>query len=647
MRQMIRVALPGLLVIGLAGCPKAFEVKVAVPEQEVRARAAQSPPPNWKVPLEDKFVQQIEFLGRDRLFVTLRSDESEKAEQEAILVDTRTGDVAWRYTPGEERSGSFQSVLLLRERILLQFNEGGTSTLVALDAETGLPTWEITTRAPEHAFLPIPGAGVLAVIELEPDAARIEAVRLTDGEHAWRRRYAGSGYQGGAPFPVVTLDGLFTFYQGTERIDGRDGSAVWRREKVVLDRNSPPPQVEGESLYLLDVGGLLHRLSTEEGRAVWVHRMAYEALEINNIHPAESRVYVRGAYGSDVPKPHVTRAFRKSDGEPLWEYDAREPLVSNMIEHDGRVYAATPTSVVALDTTNGGRYFAASVTNSGRTYPVHLRHFDDRVVFIGELIVSAVNARTGREIYTHGFDPVETGISLTTLDAHIEKLEERSREEGDSGLSDDLLDWSEFALEEARQYQNLSNQYSQIASQKWSEYMYYGDGLSADMAYYDSMAARSQATINNAFAEAQSTIAMHMAVQGLNQKLIEAGRAMARERLLAQQRFRRSAILTAYTQMESREYAYRPNLDYDSPTDQFLRLSIIHLPTGRIRHTTLAPPHGPFGLWSVVDFGKGLAYHNSIGMDPAEYRQTEQGSMLDGVRYLETFLISQPVEIPR
>jgi hypothetical protein len=115
-----------------------------------------------------------------------------------------------------------------------------------------------------------------------------------------------------------------------------------------------------------------------------------------------------------------------------------------------------------------------------------------------------------------------------------------------------------------------------------------------------------------------------------------------------QEMFRKS-ILTSYAQAETAQYVYRPHLVFRDAADDFSALAVVNVATGKRSETLLSPHYLSYGLWQVVDFDKGVVYHSNIGMDPTRYELSEARAYYPykKARTVNTFLIAQPVKVPR
>lgn len=648
-RRSVIGVLTALLTIAavvweLAGC-SSFVINAKVPDSDaaIRSEAARISPAKWRIPIHGMYVKDMALVNEDRLFVILRADESQRGHQTLMLVDTRSGRPLWT-VHANDSSVVFSPVMFLREMLLLRTDGRKGAGMVALDLRTGKRRWEIAPSPGSVSFSALPAAGVVVACQVKGDVARLHAVRLSNGQAAWQRSFKGDTGLQSAPDPIGTLSSLYVFYAGVARLNGRDGHILWKRTDIVAGHSGLPVQLYGGSLYLLDGHQRVQRLSANSGRTQWRRPPSVAGVKVTNLFATSRHLYLRGKAGGDDENPYLLQSYDLATGRHLWDYRTQTPLVSNLIEHRGRVYGATAYQLLCLDQASGGRYFVSTITNSARTYPVHIKRFGGRIVFIGELMVAAVNARGGQVVYKDGFDPVSPGLSLTSLDGYIKHLQAKQRVQTNR-TSSGYGQMASMESVEAMHYQNLSNHYSEIATEKWGEYEN-GGGLSSDMAYYESAGARAQANMDASFSRSANMMALQMSLTELGEQLTRAFEAKSLARRLERERFRRRIILTAYGQMDTGEYAYRPNLDYRAGNDQYLRVTLIHLPTGHVSNTILAPPEGPFGLWCLVDPVRQVVYQNTVGMDPSAYKYSDNASFLDGVRYLQTFIIAQPVTLP-
>lgn len=621
-----RAAAIALLLLATGCMELVYKVPVTVSDLNLRTEAAKGKPVAWKLPLGAGRIGDMAFHAPGRLLVSLRKDQSVAGDQYAMMVDTATGRPLWRYEP-MDRKGEYSRILTTGNLILYSFNRTGNKTLVAVSSTDGTESWATPEIPGPVVFQPILGQGVMLATQSGEKTATITAYDLGSGAMRWERQFSRSGESAAPPAPMTALDALWTFFGAAEKLSARDGKTVWRRDDIRLGGTGPAPQLAGNSLYLTDAGGQVHRLAADTGKTVWTMTPP-AGVTATNLFPLNDRVYLRGIDAKSKRYPFI--AMDRQTGRMLWHRITREPIVSNLLEYKGRVFFATPTGVGSRDQASGKRYFERTITNSGRTYPVHLKRFGDKVIFIGELIVAAVDAESGKLRYSHGLDPVELGASMTSLDGRLEKLlakQAAASGEAPSGA----LAMAEFHNGMSQSYQDMSSRYAKLSD----------DGVISTGAAMDQM------KVNNQRARAEARMALAFSMQALGEELAKMIAAKALARTIVRQKFQRGAILAAYGGMEFGEYAYRPANDYRAADNKFITINVIHLPTGRIRKTSLSAPHSDFGLWNLIDFERGVVYHNGVGLDPADYQYSGQTSIFDGAEYLNSFLIAQPVTIPR
>jgi outer membrane protein assembly factor BamB len=318
-------------------------------------------------------------------------------------------------------------------------------------------------------------------------------------------------------------------------------------------------------------------------------------------------------------------AFSVDDGSSLWRYRTEVPSISNFVTVGGRVYVATATSLIALRRSRGQEAFVVDVTETARPYPGRLRVYDDKVVYIGELVIAAYNITSGAEIYRHGVTPVSQQTSLAGLDNAMPQFEE-------------LL----AGVRGMRTEEGWAGGMARSAYASYQQYQYYST------AYGDSYA-QTQTGMSASVAEFQLNMSlfytsMEISSQ-LRQMFVIRGFEMRYRDILARQQLFRSSILSAYALAETGDYVYRPHRRLGASGDaDFISLTLIHWPSGQRRTTTVSPTYMNYGLWNYVDLEKGVVYHHGIGLDPSlyEYRQVLPGEESS----VNTFLIAAPIRMP-
>jgi hypothetical protein len=365
---------------------------------------------------------------------------------------------------------------------------------------------------------------------------------------------------------------------------------------------------------------------------MWTATLAGD-VDWTNIYPLGEKIYLRGVDGSGA---HRLICFPRGGGQPLWTYSGTEPSISNLVGGGGILYFGTPTSLVALNAADGKPLFSAVVTTTGRAFPVRLRKTDGRIVYIGELVVAAFDARTGQCAYRQGMTPGSSELHLNGLDAATPNLKDELK--AASSLNTGARAASSVASMEMARYQNLSATYGAQARRSWDK----GDTLDYSVASLKQQQAKHQARLEATTALVYSALDVAILIR---QFLVARSIKTAIDR---QELFRRS-ILSSYAQAEGEEYVFRPHLVFRDMADSFRAISVVHLPTGKRSETMLSPSYLSYGLWQVVDFDKSIVYHGNIGLDPSRYELSESRTYYPygKVKTVNTFLIAQPVKIPR
>lgn len=626
MRTFIRIVFSALLANIIAGCGSTHMMRPSTPEPVIMKRASQQPPPRWMLPLGPALVEDMRLLDQNRLLVGLKNNDITAMHNLAyLLVDAKRGEVLWRHE--RAKNAAYHLLFDSVDLILFHVTKGQNASLVALDAKTGTTAWTSDlgsgriTAAPDTA-----GGRIIAVKEDEKNTI-ITAFRLKTGDKLWQREVAS----GSRIPPLIAEEVMWLFSIGIECLALKDGATRWARTDLQPAEGGPPPQYEGDRLLVMLEGDTLSGLDGRTGRQVLSAALPMLG-RYTNIYPYGGRIYVRGI-SKEPGRRFKLLAVDAATGKLPWTYEGVEPSVSNLIESDGRLYFGTATSLAAVDERSGREIFSAQVEAENRVFPVHIRKKDNKVIFIGELVVAAYDASTGKEIYRHVMTPLSNEAHLQGLDrslAYFRKTAGLPSGSSSGGLS------SVYAAE-SRRYQNSANTYHKL------EHKYYAKGD-----YYRSERAGIQADLNRTQAANMATISFAYALSDAVEAWLMHSLAKSMEGAIQKQELLRRSILISYGLAETAEYVYRPHLAQRSVEDAFVGVSVIRLKDGKRKDIVLSPQYVEFGLWNTVDFEKGVVYHHGIGMDPAQYRYSEQSVVpFVKMRTIDSHLIAAPVDIPR
>ena len=602
------------------------------PDEVIVKRATNNPPPIWQIPLGPALVEDMQLLGSDRLLVSLMKDFPGLPNLDTILVDTIKGKVLWRYSR-DKLKGQYHCLLILQDLLLFRVDQGKTTSLLALDPQTGREKWTVNLNGDKVMFIPFMAGGSALAINPGPASVDLTALDLDGGRTLWQKSFRVAN-GAGLPAPQAVGEDLLVFYNGLERLSSKNGESIFSRPDLVFDANSPPPQVEDGVLWAVHSEARLSALDAASGsdqRTVTLPSI----VRYTNIYPLGDGMYLRGIDDSGL---HQLCSLRRADGKILWTYSGAEPSISNLIESGDVLYFGTPTSLIALNARNGKQVFSVLVTTTGRAFPIRLRKINDRIIYIGELVVAAFDAKTGKTVYKQGMTPGSGELHLNGLDAAAPNLKKEMAKGAKNPAGDQLSSLSDFATSEMARYQNLSQSYRSQANYSRSR----GDMLGTSVASMKQSFAQHEARLQSMTAFVYSVVDVAIMI---HQFFIARSIKTAIER---QELFRKS-ILASYAQAEAGEYVYRPHLVFRDVADTFSTVSVVHLPTGRRIETTLSPQYLSYGLWQAIDFEKGVVYHSNIGMDPSRYELSESRAYYPYTngRTVNTFLIAQPVKIPR
>jgi outer membrane protein assembly factor BamB len=621
-----------LAVIPSAGLGQARDLYPNTPDEVILKRAAQQAKPLWQIPLGPALIEEMRFAGPARLLVTLRKDFPGLPNLDMILVDTANGKILWRYSRDKLR-GQYDCLLLLQDAFLFRVDQGKTATLLALDPQSGGQKWTAEFKGEGVLFIPFMAGGAALAIDPGSGSVDLTALDLDGGRTLWQRSFQVAK-DAALPAPQTVGEDLLVFYNGLERLSAKDGKTIFSRPDLAFAPNSAPPRGEGGMLWAIHAGNRLRALDAATGLEKWAVDLPGDLI-VTDIYPLGEKLYLRGV---DNISGHRLLSVSRADGRVLWTYAGLEPNISNLIESGGMLYLATPTSLVALNAGNGQQVFSTLVTTTGRAFPIRLQEAGGRIVYIGELVAAAFDARTGSLVYKQGMTPGAGELHLNGLDAAAPNLKEEMKKSAQSPAGDQFRGLSSFASKEAARYQNMASTYGSQVNYSYSQ----GDSISYSVAGMKQSFARHEARLQAMTAFVYSVVDVGLMVrQFFNSRSIKT--AVDRQELF------RKSILASYAQAETAEYVYRPHHLFRDAMDDFSAVSVIHLSTGKRNETLLSPHYLSYGLWQLIDFDKGIIYHCNIGLDPSRYELSESRSYYpySKARTVNTFLIAQPVKIPR
>lgn len=603
------------------------DLLVGTPDATIQKRASSQEQPRWKIPLGPTLIETMEMVGPNRLLVSLKKDFPGLPDLDYLMVDTKKGEIIWRYSKNEN-PGEYSLFIVFSDMLLFRIEKPGAVELLTLNPETGKVIYHTAIKGKNIIPVPVLSHSLILMVSAGEDEISITALDLLKGTTSWEQsRKVTNGTS--LPLPTVNNDQVLLFYKGIEKISPESGHTVYTLPELVLKPDAPPPFIEGDTLCILSNGNKLTAISISKGDILWSKSISPD-IHYTSIVQLNDKIYLRGL---SKPGAHVLYAFLRNSGTILWDYTGHEACISNLLEIDERLYFGTPFSLVALNKQNGNLIFSQQVTTSGRSFPVHIRQMGDQIIFIGELAIASCSRENGQLKYFHGMTPIAADCYLEGLDHAIPNLKDELSKY--SNAPDYTL--SQMGTQEMIRYQNMSRKY-------WSDYedaRSTGDQLSAAINWQSYQ-------INQQFAKMQAAVDLTFAIAELGVAVRNVFTAAKIQTSIEKQELFRKSILDAYIKSESQSYVYRPHLRWNSIDDQFVTLCIIHLPSGKLRETCLSPQYLNYGLWNLVDFENGVAFHHGIGMDPLNYKLSDarQYYPYNKARTIENFLFSVPVKIP-
>ena len=619
-------------LFAIAGCAST-KYHSAVPEALIQKESAKVPVPLWKFPLGNDAIVNLELVGEDRMLLKLRPDEAKAVDEYSMMLDRKTGRKLWEFRPDNEKS-RYSTVLLLREMVfyLVKAKE---AELIAIDLDDGNILWRTPAKNTRLVQF-FPKEACLILSGISDEGVSTTSISLDDGAIKWNRSHNDKDFPF-LPTPLVSLDSILSFYGGVSFLSPKNGKVVWQRQDITLGPSNPPPVLEASSLFILDKGNKLHALDVKNGHTLWTHQQD-ENVNYSSIGPVGRTLYLRGKKIKNDDQPaYVVDSVSAKDGKRLWRHSHYPASVSNIVEHKGKTFFATRMRFFSVNAQNGKELYVKEATNTSGFFQNRLRILDEKVIFIGEMMVAAYEAESGKEVYSIGMNPVSTGVSLSALENEISKTK------GNQVSSSNT--WGGIAASmsnEAALSQSMANNYYKIASQKRQQ-SNWTQGLTRNSNLFAARTAAMQGQINAAFAKSQAIAAFQAATWQASEDLAAMVTKATTIRVGEKALLRKSTIQKVYGDAENDKYVYRPT-EYDYPGGApFVGVTVIDLKTGNSKQSLLSPKYQHFGLWTIIDWDEGISYTQGIGLDPSKYEYGETQFFAD---FYKTFLIARPVKMP-
>jgi outer membrane protein assembly factor BamB len=570
----------------------------------------------WSTPLRGTgIVEGLSRLPDGRLLVSLRQYGFTMPIRECLLVDGADGRVLWTHDRGGF-PGAWRLLVALPDRLVFQVDGEDHTSVVVLDAGTGVERW--AREAPAGTLVrPVPAVGALVVLEPAKKGTLVSGLDLATGAPRWRREFPLD--LNSVPAPILLPEGLILFLGGTELVNASTGETGWKRDKGAPDARAAPPVLTDEGVWAVTTGNELVLFDPSSGKQLSAHPLP-PGVGVTNIYPLGTRLLLRGVEKGE----HLTLEIERKGGKPLWTFRDSEPSISNLVDDGGTLFFATPTSLVALDR-QGRKLFKARVTELGQDFPVTVRKTGGTVVFIGEMVVAGFDAATGSQAWWDGIDPIHQDADSDALKKGIDRAENGAASFGGGGG----VRWGS-SDGRARQYQAQADAEFRTWETGRSSGSTYGSGIGGRAAAYQ------RGRIDSAFAKAQSQMDFQFAMMDLGKEMEKGANRFFHEERRDYYLFIQRGIFQAYPFAETRGYVLRP-----SRQGEVVGVTAISLSTGKRQFTPYGPQHELFGLWNLPDEGRGVVIHEALRPDPAVPADER------GYRPFANYLMATPVTWPR
>ena len=587
------------------------EMWMSSTDENIRKRARTQSAPLFKVRVGAKHVSEMNLIGGDKLLVGLINDDKKFQLKDFKLISAKNGEIIWNYQVGRAKHD-----LIWSDEQQLAFRVSGKKShvLKLVNLKNGVDAWSEKISS-ESIVMFIPETEEVWIC----DGKEIKGLSMSSGNEIWK-----------AELPSVTGQSFFWYYYedkvylfseslmvfSTEN----QGRLLWIYDDEMISSSPFIPTFDQSYLYLTTQVGNLLRLDKNTGQVLKRKETSYS---ITNISLQKDRVYLRGY--DDSGFNYFLLAYDSANLNQLWSMITSEPAVSNLIHDENILYFASGSQLYAVNADNGNLIFNKNVTTSGRNFPVAVRKADDKICYIGELVVAGYDAKTGSQVYKHGFSPLDLGLHLNGLDESLSSL----RTKLDHLQGYETSGAANMVSREADYYQKLSDQ-------KYRELLFEDDALKVSLI-------NSEKRLANSMSRMMSGLSLSFAIAELGMAIENAMRVSETEYEIRKQEHFRKTIIEVCNRSLSDNYVFRPNEVWHSSDDNYARLSIIELNTGKIKHHYLSPSYLSYGYYNLVDYKNGVIYHHGVGMQPEDY-QLSQPRRYPIIKWqtVETFIIAVP-----
>ncbi|MEM8763985.1 MAG: PQQ-binding-like beta-propeller repeat protein [Bacteroidota bacterium] len=600
------------------------EMWMSSTDANIIKRASKQSKPLFQLPIGHSYVQNMQRLEENLLFIGLRETTPRLKSSEYLMLHAETGEILWRWPC---QKGDYSTFWITKGHVILKKEDGKKTTLLALDKKTGKQAWSTAFKNGNIEFLIATESEHWITYSFEKENITVESFSLQTGNSVWKNSWSETF--DGVPFALLDDDIIFVFTESITAIDVTSGqkkySVNWGR---VRNDSYLLPAFDRQYLYYVDQDHKLKALNKSDGTLLW-EKPHDTSSTPTNISVTENTLYIRSE--GNGPNFQLATASKKA-GEIKWKTDFPEALTSNLLEVDSTLYAASASSLFAMKKETGEIQFKKNITRIGQSFPTALRIADSTIVFVGELTVAGFDHKTGKERYKYGFSPVELNLHLNGLDASLPRL------------TDDLSAINKTKLDNSASTM-ASNQrayYQKMADESYSDYLKYRNENLPGSSYRTNMA-RHRSRMYSGMARMQAGLNVSFAILELGDALEQMIQAQTTEAEIRKQEYFRKSILEVYQNALKEDIVIRPNFKNYGTDDNYVSISLIALATGERKNLMLSPQYRQYGLWNLIDTEKRIIYHHGVGMDPKQYKLSKSRvAPMVSFKLVETFLIAQP-----
>ncbi|VAW93948.1 hypothetical protein MNBD_GAMMA23-1080 [hydrothermal vent metagenome] len=581
--------------------------------EQLQKEAAKYKPAKWKIPLNQNVIENMLVLDGELAVLSLRNYRRGLKRDRITLIDLAKGEMLWSRSVTEDEK-DISIIAISKKYILIRTDSENTTNLITLKLRSGQPVWQKEIPATGRVMVQQMDSNHVVLATANNSKVEYQYINISTGDKLWLYRTTKTG---AAITKLIShKKGIVVPANQLAYLDAKTGRVLWK-VKIKYNNNTAPPVLWNNDLYIVDVNNKLNRVNLAKGKYIWSHKNPNRYL-IMAVDVGKKQVFLRGLENGTVGQESVVIMLDKKRGRLKWRQTVNDklPLISNLVDYKNHVYVGSPTTLYALEKSTGDIKFSKLVSKSQLSlYPLMLRRFDKKIVFIGELTVAAYHATTGKKYYRRGLTGINPAADLSALEISIKRLTKKRKEQRNKPMESRVCSFCQMSA----------------ASQTRADAIYRNpERFTAGE--------RSSWRINVSFSRMYAAMGVYESALNFSQKVYEGLISQMDKENLARHKLIRTTILGAYPAMITEKYVYRPtrSLDLIDPdAGEFMQITAINLETGKKSKTSMSVPYKDYGLWVYVDEKRKIAYQQSIGFSH------------NADKPLMSYLIAKPVVLPR